>query len=59
VAVILSQVLAQIGQVKATINTPEQVFLGNNRLKVEGVEQMVLTAWLTPHHLDYPAQNMR
>ena len=44
VAVILSQVLAQIIQVKATGDTTEQVFLGNDRLKVEGVEQMILSA---------------
>jgi hypothetical protein len=44
VAVILSQVLAQIIQVKATGDTTEQVFLGNDRLKLEGVEQMILSA---------------
>jgi hypothetical protein len=45
VAVILSQVLAHIIQVKATGDTAEQVLLGNDRLKVEGVEQMILSAW--------------
>lgn len=55
-AVILSQVLAQIRQVKAAGDATEQVLLGNDGLKIEGVEQMILPDCLTPHHLDHPAK---
>ena len=55
----LNQVLAQIGQVKAAGDDPEQVLLGNDGLKIEAVEQMILPDWLTPHHLDHPTQYMQ
>jgi len=59
VAVILSQVLAQISQIKAVVDATEKVIPRNDGFKIEGVEQIVLTAWLTTHHLDYPTKIMQ
>jgi len=57
VAVILSEVLVQISQIKAVVDATKKVFPRNNGFKIECIEQMVLTAWLTPQHLDYSPQN--
>lgn len=39
-AVILSQMIAQVSQVQAAVDATKQVFLGDDGLKIEGVEQM-------------------
>jgi hypothetical protein len=42
--------LTQFTQVKESINTTEEMILGNVVFQVERVEQSFLTARLTSHH---------
>ena len=44
------EVLVQITQVKKLINATKQVIGWNVIIEIEGVEQLLLSAWLSPHH---------
>ena len=49
-AVVRSKVLVQITQVKKLINATYQVIRGNVIVKIERVEQFLLTVRLSSHH---------
>jgi hypothetical protein len=44
----------QFAKVKEAINAAQQMIRGNVCIELEGVEQLVLCAWLLTHHLGVP-----
>jgi hypothetical protein len=54
-AVELGQILAQVTQVKETINAAEKVILGNVFFKVKRVEKALLLIRLKPNNIKAPS----
>jgi hypothetical protein len=48
------ELLPQFAQIKAPINPAQQMIGGNMRLKIEGIEELILRTCLLSHHLDVP-----
>ena len=51
-AVILSQVLAQLAQIKALVDATQEMVRWNVILEIKRIEQSLLSAFLLSHHLE-------